>query len=125
MTGDITKLIKTVKTVYDKPEKSDGERILVMTYWPRGVSKDRIDLWLKELGTQKDFIKKWKSGEVTWNEFKKEYKKGLTIRRHLLEDLAYRSIKGDITLLCTDKDAAHCHRTLLALEIEKIAKKKA
>lgn len=117
-------MIKTAKTVYDKSEKSDGERILVTTYWPRGLSKAKIDLWLKELGTEKDLIKKWKSGKVTWNEFKKEYKKGLAIRHDLLEDLACRSIEGDITLLCTDKDAAHCHRTLLAHEIEKIARKK-
>lgn len=118
-------MIKTAKTVYDKPEKSDGERILVMTYWPRGVSKDKIDLWFKELGTEKNLIKRWKSGKVAWNEFKKEYKKGLISRRDLLQDLAYLSIKGDITLLCTDKDATHCHRTLLAHEIEKIARKKA
>ena len=32
-------LIKVSKSVYDKPEESDGERILVMRMWPRGVSR--------------------------------------------------------------------------------------
>ncbi|MGI0091880.1 MAG: DUF488 domain-containing protein [Nitrososphaerales archaeon] len=113
-------MIKTEKSIYDKPEKSDGERILVMRYWPRGISKDKIDLWMKELGTDKDLIKKWKSGKITWNEFKKWYKKELGGKQDLLTDLANRSKRGDITLLCTDKDAEHCHRTILGEEIEKI-----
>jgi uncharacterized protein YeaO (DUF488 family) len=96
-----------------------------MTLWPRGVSKDKVDLWLKELGTDRDLIKRWKSGKVTWSEFKKEYRRGLSSKRDLLQELADRSKKADITLLCTDKDAAHCHRTILAEEIEKIASKKA
>ena len=51
-------MIKTAKTVYDKPESSDGKRILVMRLWPRGVAKDKVDVWLKELGTEEELIKK-------------------------------------------------------------------
>src|SRR5579872_1097729 len=114
-------MIKTEKTVYDKPEKSDGARILVMRFWPRGISKDKIDLWMKDLGTDKDLIKKWKSGKITWSDFRKEYKEELRSKHDLLMDLADRSKKGTITLLCSDKDAEHCHRTILAEEINKIA----
>jgi uncharacterized protein YeaO (DUF488 family) len=116
-------MIKTDKNVYDKPESSDGQRILVMRLWPRGVSKEkaRIDGWMKELGTERDLIKKWKSGKVSWNEFEKEYRKSLNGKEDILRDLAVRSRRGNITLLCTDKDPEHCHRTILADEIRKIS----
>jgi uncharacterized protein YeaO (DUF488 family) len=115
-------MIRTEKSVYDKPERSDGQRILVMRLWPRGVSKEKakIDEWMKDLGTERDLIKKWKSGKVSWKQFESEYRKSLKGKETMLEDLASRSRNGVITLLCTDKDPAHCHRTLLAEEIEKI-----
>lgn len=115
-------MIKTEKTIYDKPERSDGKRILVMKIWPRGISKDKIDVWMKELGTERDLIKKWKSGKVSWAEFSKEYRKSLKGKEGLLKVLAKESQEGDITLLCSDRDAKHCHRTLLAEEIQKYAK---
>jgi uncharacterized protein YeaO (DUF488 family) len=117
-------MIKTAKTIYDKLEKSDGKRILVMRFWPRGVKKDKIDLWMRDLGTDKDVIKKWKTGEISWNQFAKEYKKSLRNKQDLLLDLAKLSAKGDITLLCSCKDAEHCHRTLLAEGVRKIAERR-
>ena len=115
-------MIKTDKTVYDKPERSDGKRILVMRIWPRGISKDKVDVWMKDLGTERDLITKWKSGKISWSDFAKEYRKSLRGKEEVLKELARESEKQDITLLCTDKDAAHCHRTLLAAEIGKFVK---
>jgi uncharacterized protein YeaO (DUF488 family) len=112
-------MIKIEKTVYDKPDSSDGKRILVMRIWPRGISKDKIDVWMRELGTDRDLIKKWKLGKISWAEFSKEYRKSLKGKEDKLIELAKQSKKEDITLLCSDRDARHCHRTLLAKEIEK------
>jgi uncharacterized protein YeaO (DUF488 family) len=116
-------MLKTDKNVYDKPEPSDGQRILVMRLWPRGISKQKakIDAWMKDLGTERDLIRKWKSGKVSWREFEKEYRKSLKGKEKILKDLATRSLKEDITLLCTDKDPARCHRTILADEIRKFS----
>jgi uncharacterized protein YeaO (DUF488 family) len=68
-------MLKIEKNIYDKPEQSDGKRILVMRLWPRGISKDKIDVWMKELGTEKELIKKWKAGKIDWSHFAKENKK--------------------------------------------------
>jgi len=38
-----------VKRVYDPIEKDDGVRILVDRIWPRGIKKDKIDIWLKDI----------------------------------------------------------------------------
>jgi uncharacterized protein YeaO (DUF488 family) len=113
-------LIKILKTVYDEPESSDGKRILVMTIWPRGVSKAKVDSWLKELGTPKELIKEWKAGKIPWNKFASKYRESLKGKEELLRSLAQESKKGIITLLCTDKDPNMCHRSLLKTAVEEL-----
>lgn len=113
-------MIKIDKTIYDRPEESDGKRILVMTMWPRGIKKEKVDLWIKELGTPREVIKKWKSGEIPWREVAKEYRKVLRKHQVQLLDLLKLSKVGDITLLCSCKDPEKCHRSLLAREIAKM-----
>jgi len=111
-------MIKTAKTVYDKPESSDGKRILVMRLWPRGVARDKVDVWLKELGTEKELIKRWKSGKISWKEFERDYKRSLNGKEELLKLIAAEAKKGTVTLLSVEKDESHCHRSLLRLAIE-------
>ncbi len=43
-------MIKTKSIYYNDKEPHDGARILVMRRWPRGISKDQIDEWRKDLG---------------------------------------------------------------------------
>jgi uncharacterized protein YeaO (DUF488 family) len=111
-------MIKVEKSVYAPPERSDGKRVLVMTLWPRGVSKDKVDLWMKELGTPRELIKRWKGGEMTWREFGAEYKRSLRGKEALLRSLASESKKKTITLLCVERDPAACHRSILKEVIE-------
>ncbi len=111
-------MIRIEKSVYSPPEKTDGKRILVMTLWPRGVSKDRVDEWLKELGTPRELIKKYKSGKMSWAEYSREYRRSLKGKEELLRRLAAESRAGTITLLCTEKDPSICHRSLLKQAIE-------
>ncbi|MDG6959498.1 MAG: DUF488 family protein [Nitrososphaerota archaeon] len=114
-------MIKVEKSVYSPPEPSDGKRVLVMTLWPRGVSKGRVDVWMKELGTPRELIKRYKSGKVTRDEFRAEYRKSLKGKEGALRQLARESREGTITLLCTEKDPSTCHRSVLKEEIEKYA----
>ena len=111
-------MIRIEKTVYDPPEPSDGKRVLVMTLWPRGVSKGKVDVWMKDLGTRRETIKRWKAGKITWAEFTKEYRKSLKGKENLLRQLSAESKKGAVTLLCTEKDYTRCHRSLLKEAIE-------
>jgi len=111
-------MIRIDKSVYAPREPSDGKRILVMTLWPRGISRDRVDTWMKELGTPRDLIKRFKGGKVSWEEFAAEYKRSLRGKDQLLRTLAEESKKETITLLCTEKDPSRCHRSLLKEAIE-------
>ena len=114
-------MIKTEKTVYDKREEWDGRRILVMRTWPRGISKEKVDLWLKDLGTEKELIRKWKAGKVTWAEFARKYNASLKGKERVLKELAAESRNGTITLLCGCRDEAHCHRHLIKQAVQKYA----
>lgn len=113
-------MIRIEKTIYDEPEKSDGKRILVMTLWPRGVRKEKVDLWIKELGTPRGVIKKWRSGKISWSRVVREYKKVLQKNEKRLQDLAKLSKEGDITLLCSCKYPERCHRSLILKELERV-----
>jgi len=111
-------VIKIEKSVYSPPEKSDGKRILVMTLWPRGVSKDKVDVWMKDLGTPRDLIKSYKSGQMSWEDYATAYRQSLRGKEEQLRTLAKESRKGTVTLLCTEKDPSACHRSLLKEAIE-------
>ena len=114
------RMIKIEKSVYDRPEPSDGKRILVMKLWPRGISRGKVDVWMKDLGTDRELIKEWKEGRIPWSEFAEEYNKSLKGKESLLRELAEESKSGTITLLCTDRDPGHCHRSLLKAAVEEL-----
>ncbi len=113
--------ISTQKSVYDPKSKGDGLRVLVMRFWPRGIRKEKIDVWYRELGTTKELIKAWKAGKVARPEFRKRYLASLEDegKRAIIRDLAKRSKKHKITLLCSCPDPSTCHRSILKEQIQK------
>jgi uncharacterized protein YeaO (DUF488 family) len=104
--------VKT-KSIYESKSEDDGLRVLVMRFWPRGVSKNKIDIWEKDLGTPAELIKKWKKGSVSWREFSGEYRSFAKQHSDKISELAVRAKKETVTLLCGCNDEKHCHRTLL------------
>ena len=113
--------VKMAKRVYDPKDESDGKRILVMRFWPRGVRKTSIDLWVKEVGTSPELIKQWKTGKIEWSEFRARYKKQMQgeNEKKLIKELRGYANQGPITLLCIEKDPERCHRSILKELIEK------
>lgn len=109
-------MVKT-KSIYDEKEDKDGYRVLVTRFWPRGVKKERADVWVKELGPSPGLIRQWKDGKIEWTEFKKKY---LEEHRHdekkkeAFGELKkiIKEAKGGVTLLCTCRDEM-CHRVIL------------
>ena len=110
---NVIKMPVRTKNIYDPVESADGYRVLVMRFWPRGVSKDKIDAWEKELGTEPDLIKKWKSGSISWLEFSKQYRRFAVRHKDKIDELAQRAKHETITFLCSCRDELHCHRTIL------------
>ncbi len=64
-----------LKRVYEKPEESDGTRILVDRLWPRGLSKEqaRIEYWAKELAPSNALRSWFQHDPEKWPVFKQKY----------------------------------------------------
>jgi uncharacterized protein YeaO (DUF488 family) len=110
--------VKT-KTVYEKAAPGDGCRVLVMRYWPRGVRKDSVDAWEKALGTPPDLIKDWKAGHITWRAFSQRYTAAVSAQKDKIAELAARAQTQTVTLLCSCRDEARCHRSILKGLVER------
>jgi len=109
-----------LKRAYEKPEKSDGSRILVERLWPRGVTKEEadIDLWMKDIAPSAE-LRKWYSHDVEkWPEFQKRYRKELTANKELVKDLKTRA-KKTVTFVYAAKDEEHNSAVVLKDFIEK------
>lgn len=110
-------MIKT-DSIYSRRSGAAGVRVLVTRYWPRGVRKDAVDRWFRDLGPAPELIKPWKSGKIDWERFRKEYldEYESTDKRGLLEELkglVKASGGKDVTLLCTCRMDERCHRDIL------------
>jgi uncharacterized protein YeaO (DUF488 family) len=111
------------KRVYDPALPEDGTRILVMHYWPRGVRRDRIDEWYRDLGTPPELIAAWKAGRIDWSAFERAYRDQLAGQEPLLQSLGRRAAWETLTLLCACADEHHCHRTILQHLLEERAER--
>lgn len=106
-------------SVYSPSSEDDGLRVLVTRYWPRGVVKGRVDLWMRGLGPSPELIKDWKAGSIDLDEFSRRYDLEFSDpeKKRLLEELreVVRTAKGGVTLLCACKAAEErCHRSILS-----------
>src|SRR5208337_3486207 len=91
------------KSIYEPQEESDGTRVLITRFYPRGVKKDRFDRWVRELSPSSELLHAYKSGVKSWETFAAEFKTQLDANP--LSMLAIRSLreesrKGNVTLLC-------------------------
>ncbi len=96
----------TVKRVYDSPAPGDGTRILVDRLWPRGVSKDKIDLWLKDLAPSDALRHEFHGHPDRWDKFCAAYatELGSPSAQAALALLDAERRKGPVALLYAAKD---------------------
>lgn len=98
-----------LKRVYEKPEKSDGMRILVDRIWPRGLKKDdaALDGWMKDIAPSTELRQWFGHDPERWAEFRKRYAAELAKRGDMLEELRAAARKETVTLLFSAHDEAH------------------
>ena len=103
------------KRVYEPPVAADGTRVLTMRYWPRGIRKEKVDVWLRELAPVVPLLRAYLDGAITWAQFRPRYQAGLRRpeAQAALAEVRALAAQGPITLLCGCADPARCHRTLL------------
>jgi uncharacterized protein YeaO (DUF488 family) len=105
-------VVKT-KSIFQKPDKTDGLRILVTRFYPRGIKKDHFDLWLKELAPSSELLLRYKNGNYNWEIFKEIFLYEIANNIDSLDTLYTlheQSVYHDITLLCYERNGSPCHR---------------
>ena len=65
------------KRIYAPAAADDGHRVLIMRLWPRGIRKERVDAWLKELGPIPTLLREVLDERITWEQYGPRYLAGL------------------------------------------------
>jgi uncharacterized protein YeaO (DUF488 family) len=64
-----------VKRAHEPPSPRDGYRILVDRLWPRGLTKDRLqlNLWCKDIAPSHELRRWFGHDPQKWHEFQRKY----------------------------------------------------
>jgi uncharacterized protein YeaO (DUF488 family) len=110
-----------LKRAYDPPAKGDGHRILVDRVWPRGITRDdlQIDGWLKDLAPSNGLRKWFGHDPAKWDEFRRRYALELEQRSEALGELVEEARTGHVTLIFSAKDTEHNNAVALREHLER------
>ena len=110
-----------LKRAYDPPDRSDGYRVLVDRIWPRGVTKDdlEVDAWLKDLAPSTELRKWFGHDPAKWKEFQSRYRTELREKKEALKLLKQKSKEHTITLLYGAKDQEHNEALVLKRALDR------
>lgn len=115
------------------PQPADGYRLLVTRYWLRGLKRENINLWYKELAPSEKLLSQYSAYlnvdhteeqimayHDTWSAM---YRIEMNNQQELINQLAERHLSGDtLTLLCACHSPDRCHRKLLVEIIKEAAR---
>lgn len=110
------------KSIYEPKSKSDGLRILITRYYPRGVKRDKFDLWIRGASPTRDLLKSYRQGSIDWSEFKKQFSKQLSSEEEsktAMNELFTLAKKKSITLLCYEREGQNCHRQIVKAKLQR------
>ncbi|MCL5069143.1 MAG: DUF488 family protein [Thaumarchaeota archaeon] len=109
------------KSIYDEKSDADGVRILVTRFYPRGVKRERFDLWIKNASPKADLLKSYRQGSIGWPEFERLFNVQLETdedSRAAMKQLSELSKKRSITLLCYEREGEKCHRRIVKARLQ-------
>ena len=90
-----------VNRAYEEPSGNDGYRVLVDRMWPRGVTRQRLqlDAWMKELAPT-GTLRTWFAHDPgKWRQFKRRYFGELDSRHEEVDRLLEMLATGRVTLV--------------------------
>ncbi|MEO6820196.1 MAG: DUF488 family protein [Ginsengibacter sp.] len=98
-----------IKSVYEKAEKKDGYRIMVDRLWPRGISKEKVnvDRWLKEIAPSTELRKWFDHDPGKWASFQRKYETEIKNNNEAVEFVKEQLEKGRICFVYSAKDEKH------------------
>jgi uncharacterized protein YeaO (DUF488 family) len=109
-------------SVYHPPEEA-YPRLLVMRRWPRGVAKDSVDQWERDLGPSDELLDAYHGGTLDWDEFARRYRAEVEGKAGLLDWVTRMATGTGVVLLCGSHPEERCHRGLLAAIVRERAER--
>jgi uncharacterized protein YeaO (DUF488 family) len=107
--------VRTETNVFAPVDDGDGMRLLITRYWPRGVAKKNVSLYLPDLAPSRALLHEIRDGVIAWREFAARYRTEMKGQKSLIRLLRHLDDGGErLTLLCTCDSPDRCHRYLLA-----------
>jgi uncharacterized protein YeaO (DUF488 family) len=113
--------IKT-KSIYEEKKKSDGTRVLISRFYPRGVKRTHFDVWIREASPEAPLLKEYKNKVISWREFSKRFREQMRSSpnsQKAIQDLIELSERRNVTLLCYEKEGQKCHRDIVKAVTER------
>jgi uncharacterized protein YeaO (DUF488 family) len=103
------------KSVYEPKDETDEWRVLTTQYWPRGISKDAVDEYVRILAPTRPLLHAFKKNGLSWAEYRDRYLKEMQgeLQQAEIHRLAKLARSQKVTLLCVCKYEDECHRSLL------------
>lgn len=111
-----------VRRAYEPPAPDDGDRVLVDRIWPRGVSRDHLELaeWDRVVAPSSE-LRRWYGHRVErWEQFSERYRRELSAGPQLaaVNKLIERARAGRLTLVVGARDVDHSQGAVLCALIE-------
>ena len=100
-----------IRRAYTEPDRDDGSRVLVDRVWPRGRSREALQLagWERDVAPS-DELRGWFGHDpARWDEFRRRYRAELEApdRQAALGRLARLAEAGTLTLVYSAADGAN------------------
>ncbi len=110
-----------LKRAYDQPDSSDGFRILVDRLWPRGISREKLqlDVWLKGIAPSTELRKWFKHDPDKFEKFDQRYRQELSDNKETVQELlSYTRKYETISLIYSAQNRDHNNAVVLKNFIE-------
>lgn len=108
----------SVRRIYDRPDASEGRRVLVDRLWPRGVAKERapLDEWCKTVAPSAELRQWYGHAPERFEEFARRYRAelGRQPARAAVDQLLDQAGKRRLTLVTATRDVDRSGATVLA-----------
>jgi uncharacterized protein YeaO (DUF488 family) len=107
-----------LRRAYEPPAPDDGYRVLVDRVWPRGVSREHLELaeWNRVVAPSTQ-LRRWYGHKLElWKEFRERYREELAQpeQHAAVEALTERARSGRLTLVVGARDVEHSQGAVLA-----------
>jgi uncharacterized protein YeaO (DUF488 family) len=113
-----------LKRVYDPPSPEDGHRYLVDRLWPRGITKEALQIkgWLRDLAPSHSLRRWFGHDPAKWPQFQARYRQELATpqRQAVLRQLAQEARRGTVTLVYSAQDREHNNAVVIKAVLEEM-----